>query len=375
MSTQSQYGQVQVNTIQDHLNFAGGLMLAVGSAGAFITLKAVSLPVVAVTFGLAAAMTCGVKALHIADQKLGAAPAGLMGKITHEAITKFTLAADYYNLRRFDGFHALPEVADILAQRLGLKKTPALRIIDPSADEDGMGKLKLLKKLSNAMMYFKTGNAFECTLTPSLLQHLEDKEEVAVVGHEFGHAAANHITKQMVLGVAPKAVSWAATYGYVATAYNHACTYQSMAIALGSVILFAKLAKQGIFEKNGLCMAVFGAHASLALTPVAMGHPEIGAAYMTMVTTGMVRKIVCGGYSRAAEFQADRLGAQSSGEPMALASSLKKIERFNKQELVMMEEVQEKTKVYPKFISDLYSSHPATARRIARLKKIHNSIA
>ena len=40
-----------------------------------------------------------------------------------------------------------------------------------------------------------------------------------------------------------------------------------------------------------------------------------------------------------------------------------------------MDEVPKKMKVYPKFISDLYSSHPATARRVARLKHIHKSLA
>jgi len=79
--------------------------------------------------------------------------------------------------------------------------------------------------------------------------------------------------------------------------------------------------------------------------------------------------------SRSREFEADREGAEISGRPLWLASALQKIERVA--EVVPNEEAQSHPATAHMFIinplhggglSGLFSSHPSTEERIARLR-------
>ena len=79
--------------------------------------------------------------------------------------------------------------------------------------------------------------------------------------------------------------------------------------------------------------------------------------------------------SRAREFEADRGGAELSGDPGALADALEKMERYAKGLPLMAAEEHPATAqmmiINPLSgggMQNLFSTHPATEKRIARLR-------
>src|SRR5690606_13965171 len=79
--------------------------------------------------------------------------------------------------------------------------------------------------------------------------------------------------------------------------------------------------------------------------------------------------------SRTAEYRADEIGAQISGQPLWLASALEKIERAAQQIDNRVAEQNPATAhlfiinpLHAKKVDNLFSTHPRTANRIARLR-------
>jgi len=87
------------------------------------------------------------------------------------------------------------------------------------------------------------------------------------------------------------------------------------------------------------------------------------------------------GISRSREFQADDTGGRMSGNPMALASALQKIEYYA-QHRVMPEATPATSHLFivnpfagaGSWIAGLFSTHPSTADRVARLKELAGHI-
>lgn len=87
------------------------------------------------------------------------------------------------------------------------------------------------------------------------------------------------------------------------------------------------------------------------------------------------------GISRSREFQADDTGGRMSGNPMALASALQKIEYYA-QHRVMPEATPATSHMFivnpfagaGSWIAGLFSTHPSTADRVARLKELAGHI-
>ncbi len=86
--------------------------------------------------------------------------------------------------------------------------------------------------------------------------------------------------------------------------------------------------------------------------------------------------------SRAREFEADRMGAELSGDPNALASALEKISRYCKGIPLPTAERHPETAQMMIMnplsgggIRGLFSTHPATEERVARLKKMPSTVA
>ena len=83
------------------------------------------------------------------------------------------------------------------------------------------------------------------------------------------------------------------------------------------------------------------------------------------------------GISRGREFKADETGGTISGNPMALASALEKIEYYAK-EKVMLEATPATSHMFivnpfsgtGNWMMSLFSTHPGTSERIARLKEL-----
>lgn len=84
--------------------------------------------------------------------------------------------------------------------------------------------------------------------------------------------------------------------------------------------------------------------------------------------------------SRTREFGADKTGAEISGNPLALASALEKIERYSKVPMnvnpaVSQLFISDPLKAFPgNSFSKLFSTHPPTIERVRRLRQTQSGI-
>lgn len=96
-----------------------------------------------------------------------------------------------------------------------------------------------------------------------------------------------------------------------------------------------------------------------------------------MIFAPMAAMLVQSAISRAREYEADRVGAEILGKPMALASALEKIERTARQTVNIGAERNPATAhmfiINPlngQRMDNLFSTHPDTANRIAKLREM-----
>ncbi|WP_297730956.1 zinc metalloprotease HtpX [uncultured Maricaulis sp.] len=101
-----------------------------------------------------------------------------------------------------------------------------------------------------------------------------------------------------------------------------------------------------------------------------------------MIFAPMAAMVVQSAISRAREYEADRVGAEIAGDPMALAGALEKIERSARQTLNAGAERNPATAhmfiINPlngQRMDNLFSTHPDTANRIDRLRRMAGASA
>jgi heat shock protein HtpX len=164
--------------------------------------------------------------------------------------------------------------------------------------------------------------------TTGLLQMLSHEELAGVLAHELAHVKHRDTLTMTVTAAIAGAISMLAN--------------------------FALFLPRGNDRDNG--MGIFGALLLMVLAPMA-------AALVQMAI------------SRGREFEADRAGAQISGRPLWLASALRKIERAA--EAIPNAEAESNPATAHLFVvnplhgrnfASLFSTHPSTDERIARLK-------
>ena len=184
---------------------------------------------------------------------------------------------------------------------------------------------------------FATGrnpaNAAVCAST-GLLEMLSPEEVAGVMAHELAHVR-NYDTLTMAV---------AATIG-------------------GAISMLAQYLQFG---------ALFGGNRDNN----GGGIGWIGA-LVAMIVAPMAAMLVQMAISRSREYQADRMGAQICGQPLALASALHKIETYAHQ--IRNEPAEAAPATAHLFIinpltgegmDNLFSTHPNTANRIAELEKL-----
>jgi heat shock protein HtpX len=168
-------------------------------------------------------------------------------------------------------------------------------------------------------------------VTVGALRLLNESELIGVLGHELGHIKHRDILISTIAATIAGAI-------------------MIIADMVRWAVLFGGFSKDRDSESNPFVLIALSIFAPLAATLIQLA------------------------ISRAREYEADRAGAEFSGNPLYLASALEKLENYSKQIPLEGNTVTENLFIVNPFsakgIMNLFSTHPPIQERIKRLRQM-----
>ena len=209
-------------------------------------------------------------------------------------------------------------------------------IVKPLCDRMGLPMPKLYVIPEDAPNAFATGRNpthSSVAVTQGLLQLMDDREIEGVLGHELGHVKNRDILTSSIAATIASAITWLA----------------QMAFFFGG---------RRDDDDDG-------------------GSPIAGLLMMLLapLAAGLIQMAI----SRTREFSADATSAQYTGHPGELVSALRKLESYSKR--IPMDVSPSMSHMYiikpltGASLAQLFSTHPSTEDRIARLESLERSRA
>ncbi len=196
--------------------------------------------------------------------------------------------------------------------------------------------------------------SYTVTVTTGLLQLLNDDELAGVIGHELTHIR-NHDTRLLITSII--------FVGIISTVMSVVVQmmYNIMWFGGGGRRIGGDNDENGNSRNNGLSIIVV----------LVIGYVLCAVAYLFTLLTRFA-------ISRKREYMADAGGAELCGDPLALASALRKISGDPGLQNVGRDDIAQLFIIHPQhltaggalsFMSSLFSTHPDTRKRIEILEQ------
>lgn len=223
------------------------------------------------------------------------------------------------------------------AQELSPSDAPALHgMVEELAVRAGIPKPRICIIPEDAPNAFATGRDPEhgvVAVTQGIMRILSPEELKGVLAHEIGHIANRDILIQTVAAVMASAI-----------------------VSIANMLQFA---------------AIFGGHRSNEEG----GGSGLLSGILMAILAPVAAAIIQMAISRSREYLADDTGAHLSGQPLALAGALAKLQNWS-QQIPMQRgnattaEMFVVTPLFSNNITHLFSTHPPIEERIARLQNM-----
>ena len=225
------------------------------------------------------------------------------------------------------------------AREVSPAEAPMLyRLADRLAVQYGVPRPKVYVSPDPSPNAFATGRNPKhaaISVNEGLLRILDEEELYGVLAHEFGHVRNRDILISSVV-----------------------------AVIAGAITLLANIAQWGL---------MFGGYGGRDDRERGGGGAIV--ALLTIILAPIAALLIQLAVSRSREYQADRTGAEVSGDPLALASALRKLERAT-QAIPSQTATPAFAHLYivnplrREGLSNLFSTHPPIEERIRRLEEM-----